>query len=159
MEKNDPKLFPMAYTYPYPRPSVTVDIAVFCKFNSRWKVLLIRRGNPPFEKLWAFPGGFIGMDETLKASAFRELEEETGLKDLVLDQFRAYGDPGRDPRGRTVSVVFYGFTLAEKSAVAGGDDASDARWFDLANPPALAFDHDVILEELKNFLIREKKLQ
>jgi 8-oxo-dGTP diphosphatase len=149
----------MAYTYAYPRPSVTVDIAVFCKFNSRWKVLLIQRGKPPFEKLWALPGGFIGMDETLKASALRELEEETGLKDLVLDQFRAYGDPGRDPRGRTVSVVFYGFALAEKSAVASGDDASDARWLDLANPPALAFDHDVILEELISVLIREKKLQ
>lgn len=149
----------MAYTYAYPRPSVTVDIAVFCKFDSRWKVLLIQRGNPPFEKLWALPGGFIGMDETLKASALRELEEETGLKDLVLEQFRAYGDPGRDPRGRTVSVVFYGFTLPENAHLAAGDDASDARWFDLADPTALAFDHELILEELKSCLTSEKKLQ
>ncbi len=147
----------MAYTYAYPRPSVTVDIAVFCKFDTRWKVLLIERGNPPFEKQWALPGGFIGMEETLISSALRELEEETGLKGLALEQFRAYGDPGRDPRGRTVSVVFYGFTLPEKAAVAGGDDANDARWFDLRQLPDLAFDHHKILDELTGYLTSEKR--
>jgi 8-oxo-dGTP diphosphatase len=138
----------MKYKYEYPRASVTVDIAVFCQFDDAHKVLLIQRGNPPFEGSWALPGGFIEMDEKMVGSAYRELEEETMLKGVGLKQFKTYGDPGRDPRGRTVSVVYYGFTSAENATVRGGDDAKNAEWFALDNLPKLAFDHNLILSEL-----------
>jgi 8-oxo-dGTP diphosphatase len=138
----------MPYTYEYPRPAVTVDSVVFCRFPEHWKVLLIRRGNPPFEDCWALPGGFVEMDEKLVESAGRELEEETGLSGIHLEQFRAYGDPGRDPRGRTVGVIFYGFTPHEASKVTSGDDAAEACWFSINNFPELAFDHGIILTDL-----------
>jgi 8-oxo-dGTP diphosphatase len=138
----------MMYEYKYPRASVTVDIAVFCSFSDGQKVLLIQRGNPPFAESWALPGGFIEMEEKMVDSAKRELKEETGLRDIVLEQFKTYGDPGRDPRGRTVSIVYYGFTTAENSTVRGGDDAKKAEWFPLDRLPELAFDHSLILSEL-----------
>ncbi len=138
----------MPYTYDYPRASVTVDIVVFCKFDKTLKVLLIQRGNPPFKDQWAFPGGFIEMNEILEASAHRELDEETGLRGVEIKQFRTYGDPGRDPRGRTVSVIFYGYVQPENSMVKGGDDAKNAAWFPIDQTPKLAFDHQKILAEL-----------
>ncbi len=138
----------MAYTYEYPRPAVTVDSVVFCRFADGWKVLLIRRGQPPFQGSWALPGGFIEMNETLIESARRELFEETCLSGIHLKQFRAYGDPGRDPRGRTVGVIFYGFTNAENTTAKGGDDAAEARWFGIEHLPVLAFDHGIILHDL-----------
>jgi 8-oxo-dGTP diphosphatase len=145
----------MPYTYDYPRASVTVDIVVFCKFDQIWKVLLIQRGNSPFKDQWAFPGGFIEMDETLAASAHRELEEETGLRGIDLKQFRTYGDPGRDPRGRTVSVIFYGFIQPECAKVKGADDAKEAVWFALDQVCNLAFDHQVILNDLIETIVLE----
>ena len=138
----------MQYKYEYPRASVTVDIAVFCSFGDGQKILLIQRGNPPFEGSWALPGGFIEMDEKMVDSAYRELEEETGLTGVVLEQFKTYGDPGRDPRGRTVSVVYFGFTSRDNAKVKGADDAKDAEWFLLDKLPELAFDHNLILSEL-----------
>ncbi|NCC72129.1 MAG: NUDIX hydrolase [Sphingobacteriia bacterium] len=138
----------MQFTYDYPRASVTVDIAVFCHFADNLKILLIKRGRPPYEGTWALPGGFIEMEETLVQSAYRELAEETGLKDVDLKQFKTYGDPGRDPRGRTISVVFYGFISPKFSFATGGDDASEAEWFSVFNFPPLAFDHPKILNEL-----------
>lgn len=142
----------MPYTYKYPRPSVTVDMVVFSSFGNEWKVLLIRRGHYPFEGQWAFPGGFVEMDEKLVESAERELKEETGLTGIGLKQFRAYGDPGRDPRGRTVSVVFYGFVDEKGSKVKGADDAEEADWFSLNRLPQLAFDHLKILKDLTDML-------
>ena len=142
----------MAYTYNYPRASVTVDIVILCQFENQTKLLLIQRGNEPYKNKWAFPGGFIEMDEMLVESAVRELHEETGLQGVKLQQFRAYGDPGRDPRGRTVSVVFYGFTDIKNSIVAGADDAKNAAWFSLDEIPDMAFDHNLVLDELVGFL-------
>jgi 8-oxo-dGTP diphosphatase len=142
----------MAYTYAYPRASVTVDIAIICKHEGISKILLIQRGNEPFQNRWAFPGGFIEMDETMEESAVRELHEETGLKGVKLHQFRTYGDPGRDPRGRTISVVYYGFTDIKNSIVAGADDAKNAGWFGLEEIPEMAFDHNKILSELLEYL-------
>lgn len=138
----------MPYTYQYPRASVTVDVVVMCRFEHQTKVLLIQRGNEPFKNRWAFPGGFIEMDETLEESAVRELHEETGLQGVSLKQFGVWGDPGRDPRGRTVSVVFYGFTDIKNSIVAGADDAKNAAWFKLNEIPEMAFDHNEILNKL-----------
>jgi len=138
----------MPHTYKYPRPMVTVDIAVFCQFDGELKVLLIQRGKPPYESKWALPGGFIEMDEKVADSAYRELEEETGLTGVSLEQFKTYGDPGRDPRGRTISVVYSGFTSPSNAAVKGADDAKKAQWFSINEIPELAFDHGVILGDL-----------
>ena len=133
------------YTYKYPRPAVTVDAILISKHNS---VLLIQRGGEPFKDKWALPGGFINLDESLEAACHRELEEETGVRVGELTQFKAYGEVDRDPRGRTISVIFYSFP-DEESAPVAGDDAAHARWFPLDELPELAFDHQLILDEFK----------
>ena len=134
----------MSVTYPYPRPAVTVDIIVF-KLGKIAEVLLIERKYPPFENTWAFPGGFVDENEALETAALRELEEETGLKNIDLRQLQTFGDPGRDPRGHTISIVFLGL-LKEDAEFKAGDDASKAKWFDIQNLPDLAFDHKEIVE-------------
>ncbi len=135
----------MSFTYEYPRPALTVDAVIFRRFENEWQVLLIKRGNEPFKGMWAFPGGFVDMDEELIDSAKRELQEETGLTDVDLYQLYAFGTIGRDPRHRTVSVVYWGVAQMENSEVTGGDDAEQARWFPVGNAPGLAFDHHEIL--------------
>ena len=137
----------MPYTYEYPRPAVTADIVLFSRFENRDYLLLILRKHPPFEGCWAFPGGFVEMDETLEASALRELEEETGLKGLALKQFHTYGDPGRDPRHRTITVLFTG-RYDGIPEVTGMDDASEAKWHPVDDIPRLGFDHDIILKDV-----------
>lgn len=137
------------YTYQYPRPSVTVDAILISKQNS---VLLIQRGGEPFKGLWALPGGFIEMDESLEAACHRELEEETGIRVGEIIQFKAYGSVDRDPRGRTISVVFYSFQ-DEESVPTAGDDAANAQWFPIDQLPELAFDHQQILDEFKAEII------
>lgn len=139
------------FVYKYPRPSLTVDAVVFLNDRNETKVLLIKRGNPPFQDSWAFPGGFVDMEETLEQSVVRELEEETKLKDISLRQLKAYSSIDRDPRGRTVSVAFVGITDSTNCKVKGADDASEARWFSLNEIPELAFDHKAILEDAVNF--------
>lgn len=121
---------------------VAVDLVVFTIRDGALQALLIRRGVPPFQDEWALPGGFV-KDETLEAAARRELEEETGLKDVYLEQLCSFGDPGRDPRGRIVSVAY--FALIRPEPVRGATDAAEARWFPAAKPPRLAFDHAAIL--------------
>jgi 8-oxo-dGTP diphosphatase len=132
------------FCYDFPRPSVTVDIFEVTK-ERRPRVLLIQRKRPPFEGAWALPGGFIDMDETLEASARRELEEETGIAVGKLAQIGVFGDPGRDPRGRTISVVYLARVKANQVKAHAADDAAAAEWFPLARPPKLAFDHREIL--------------
>ena len=136
----------MSYTYKYPRPAVTTDAVVFFENNDGWEVLLIRRKNNPFKEMWALPGGFVEMDETLEEGVVRELEEETGLTGIKLEQLHAFSTVDRDPRGRTIGVAFWGFTTKENSTVKGGDDASEAKWFSVNSMPALAFDHREIFE-------------
>jgi len=133
------------YTYKYPRPAVTVDTILISKQNS---VLLIQRSDEPFKGKWALPGGFIELDESLETACHRELEEETGLKVKQLTQFKAYGAVDRDPRGRTISVIFYSFQDEEAIPMAG-DDAANAQWFPLSQLPELAFDHQLIIDEFK----------
>lgn len=137
------------YTYDYPRPALTVDCAIFCKSHGNYYVLLIERANDPYKGYWAFPGGFVDMDEDLETAAYRELKEETGFEKIKLDQFRTYGAVNRDPRGRTVSVVYTGLMeLGELPLVLGDDDAAQAKWIAIKELPALAFDHDVIMKEV-----------
>lgn len=136
-------------TYEHARPALTVDVAVFRGRAGERDVLLVKRGEEPFAGRWALPGGFVEEGETLESAARRELLEETGLDPLGdLDQVGTYGDPGRDPRGWTVSVVFMA-TLGydEIGAVVGGSDAAEAAWYPVDASPGLAFDHDRILAD------------
>ena len=135
----------MAYTYKYPRPAVTADCVVMTR-EAEPKVLLIQRGEQPFKGGWAFPGGFMNMDETTEQCAIRELEEETGLKVSKVNQIGAYSKVERDPRGRTVTVAYLAIVDAP-IAVNGQDDASKAQWFPLSALPELAFDHADIMQD------------
>ena len=134
------------YSYKYPRAALTVDAIVYTKIEKVVKVLLIERGNEPFQYKWALPGGFIEMNETLENACIRELFEETGLKLLKMKQFRTYDAIGRDPRHRTISVV-YTAELKSEEKVKGSDDAVRAAWFPISDLPALAFDHAQILND------------
>lgn len=134
------------YTYNYPRAALTVDAIVFVKEGNSVLVLLIERGHEPFKNKWALPGGFINMDELLETACKRELFEETGLKVDKMTQFKTFDAINRDPRHRTISVVFYS-ELNERQQVNGGDDAARAEWFPVSDLPELAFDHRQILEE------------
>ena len=135
----------MAYTYKYPRPAVTADCIVITK-EAEPKVLLIQRGNEPFKGCWAFPGGFMDMDETTEQCAIRELNEETGLAVTDLQQIGAYSKVDRDPRGRSITVAY--LTIIDAPVeVTGQDDAAKAQWFPLSALPELAFDHDDIMKD------------
>lgn len=133
------------YCYPFPRPAVTVDIACFAERDERTHILLIQRSHDPCAGLWALPGGFVDENEPLHVAAARELEEETELSNIHIEQFGAYGDPGRDPRGHTVTVAYIA-VLPECVDANGADDAADAQWFPIDALPPLAFDHDRIIE-------------
>lgn len=134
------------YTYKYPRVALTVDAIVYVRETGSPRVLLIRRGREPFKNLWALPGGFINPDETLEEACIRELREETGLEVPRMEQFRAYDAIDRDPRHRTISVVFSA-ELKKEAPVKGGDDAERAEWFAVDDLPELGFDHRQILSE------------
>ena len=135
----------MEYTYKYPRPAVTADCVVITK-EAEPKVLLIQRGADPYKGCWAFPGGFMNMDETTEQCAIRELEEETGLKVSTVRQIGAYSKVDRDPRGRTITVAY--LAIIDKPAqVTGQDDAAKAEWFPLSALPELAFDHADIMAD------------
>lgn len=139
------------YSYEFPRPSVTVDIVVVTR-EKQPRVLLIQRKHDPFAGCWAIPGGFIEMDETLEASARRELHEETRVEVGRLSQIGTFGDPGRDPRGRTISVVFLARVHASQVHAQAADDAAAVAWHPLGKLPALAFDHAQILKLVRRQL-------
>ncbi len=126
-----------------PNASVTADVVLFTVREEALQVLLVRRAAPPFRGRWALPGGFVEPGETIEAAARRELEEETGLSDVYLEQLYTFGDPGRDPRGRTVTVAYY--ALIRPAPPRAASDAAEAAWFPADRPPRLAFDHDDIL--------------
>lgn len=134
------------YVYDWPRPMVTADALVFSLFRGRARVLLVNRKYDPFKGHWAVPGGFIEMDEELGDAAARELAEETGLTGVPMEQMQAFGTVGRDPRGRQITVVFMGIIQQGANNVQGGDDAAEARWFDIdALPSNIAFDHAEVI--------------
>ncbi len=140
----------LKYSYKYPHPAVTADCVIFGFDGVSIKVLLVQRGIEPFKGAWAFPGGFMKMDETAEECAKRELEEETGLKDITVEQFHTFSAVGRDPRERVITIAHY--ALVRISEVKGGDDAANARWFAYDEIPSLAFDHDQILRMAVNRL-------
>ena len=133
----------LKYSYKYPRPAVTTDCVIFGFDDDGLSVLLIQRGAEPYKDFWAFPGGFLNMDEDAESGARRELMEETGFIADTIVQFGAFSAVDRDPRGRVITIAFY--ALVKTGKVEGGDDAADARWFPINQIPALAFDHEDIL--------------
>jgi len=139
----------MKYCYAYPRPAVTADIVLVKRIDDQYWILLIQRKYPPFEGMWALPGGFMNMDETLEDAAVRELSEETGITGVHLEQFHTYSNVNRDPRHRTITTVFIGYADYNTSQPEAGDDAAKANWFALNDLPALAFDHGLVMEMLK----------
>jgi 8-oxo-dGTP diphosphatase len=114
-------------------------------------VLLVRRKNEPFRGMWCFPGGFVDPDEKILDGALRELQEETGITNVTVQEFGTYGDPGRDPRGRTVTVV-YRTHPTERPEVKAGDDAAECGWFSINKLPLMAFDHAKIAEDFRRCL-------
>ena len=133
----------MKYCYKYPHPSVTTDCVIFGFDGNQLQVLLIERGIEPYKGRWAFPGGFLNMEESAEEGALRELKEETGLTGAYIEQFHTFTDPNRDPRERVITIAYY--ALVRIQEVKGGDDAAKAQWFALDEVPQLAFDHDLIL--------------
>ena len=133
------------YSYRYPRPAVTADCVIFGFDGTSLQVLLIERGNEPYKGKWAFPGGFVNEDESCEQGALRELQEETGLTNVSVEQFHTFSNPNRDPRTRVITVAYY--ALVSIQDVQGADDAARAAWFALDDVPPLAFDHDAILRE------------
>lgn len=138
------------YCYKYPHPSVTTDCVIFGFDGARLMVLLIQRGMEPYKGQWAFPGGFLEMEESAEEGALRELREETGLRGAYIRQFHTFTAPQRDPRERVITIAYY--ALVRMQDVKGGDDAADARWFALTEVPQLAFDHDQILRKAEQAL-------
>lgn len=133
------------YYYEYPRPALTADCVIFGFDGKSLKLLLIERGVEPYKSYWALPGGFMKMDETIVECARRELFEETGVKNVYLEQFRVFSKTDRDPRGRVVTVAFIALVRPSDYRVVGGDDAVSAYWFDISQLPPLAFDHREIV--------------
>ena len=138
------------YAYQYPRASVTADAVLFAEKDGQMNVLLIQRGNDPYKGYWAFPGGFLNMDETVARCAERELEEETGIVLTGMQLVGIYSDVERDPRGRVITTAYTAMTTMPEATAA--DDAAAAKWWSLNALPKLAFDHDKILADAKKVL-------
>jgi 8-oxo-dGTP diphosphatase len=136
------------FTYDYPRPALTVDLVILTR-AARPRVLLIRRKSPPFAARWALPGGFVDENEPLERAARRELEEETGVSVTEIEQLYTFGDPGRDPRGWTVSVAYLAWVKWREVKPRAADDAAEVGWFALGRLPPLAFDHALILKRAR----------
>ena len=140
------------YNYEYPRPALTVDCIIFGFEDNTLKVLLVERGSEPFAGQWAFPGGFVEIDETVENAAKRELEEETGMQNTYMEQLFTFSKVDRDPRGRVVSVAYYALVKPAAHEVKAASDAKNARWFAEDELPDLAFDHADIFDLARNRL-------
>ena len=148
----------MPFTYNYPRPALTVDCVVFgfdadsAQTVEGIQVLLIQRNLAPYAGQWSLPGGFVQIEESVDAAALRELQEETGVNDIFLEQLYTFGALGRDPRERVVSVAYYALINLQAHPLQAATDASAARWFSLAKIPSLGFDHAEILAKASDRL-------
>jgi len=136
----------------YERPSVTVDVLMMRLRQRDLEILLSKRRAWPYEDMWAIPGGFVMMNESLEAAAKRELQEETGVQDVYLEQLYTFGDPARDPRTRVITVVYFALLDSERLHVRAATDATDVGWFSVYNLPPLAFDHQQIITYALNRL-------
>ena len=134
------------HTYDYPRPAVTVDVVCFRDSFASNHIGLVRRGAGPFKDDWALPGGFINLDESLEEGARRELEEETGVADVYLEQLYTFGEPDRDPRERVITVAWYALVPTDEIDIKAGSDAEGVSWIGMQDLPELAFDHQDILD-------------
>lgn len=130
----------------YDRPSVTVDLVIFTLLQKALHVLLVKRRQQPFAGMWALPGGFVRMDESLEDAARRELREESGVEDVYLEQLYTFGAPRRDPRTRVITVAYFALARAERQRLRAATDTTAVNWFPAYEPPALAFDHRQILD-------------
>ena len=143
----------MTYTYKYPKPSVTVDCVVFGLDDAqKLKLMLIQRKNEPFQDQWAFPGGFVDLDESIDVAAARELKEETGIKNVFLEQLYTFGEVNRDPRDRVITIAYYALVNISEYIIQAKSDAKNAKWFPVEQLPPLAFDHKHILKVAKRRL-------
>lgn len=147
----------MPYTYQYPHPAVTTDVVLFTIRDERLELLLIRRAGEPYRDHWALPGGFVDIDEDMDACALRELEEETGVTGVYLEQLYTFGAPGRDPRERVISVAYYALVPPDRVNIRAASDARAVAWFQLGRLPRLAFDHEQIVSMAHQRLV--SKLQ
>ena len=136
----------MPYTYQYARPALTVDCVIFGFDGERMQILFIKRGCAPFQGDWALPGGFVNVNESLDCAAQRELQEETGLTNVFLEQLYSFGQLGRDPRERVVSVAYFALVNRFSHTLLAATDATDAKWFSMQELPKLAFDHEQIVD-------------
>jgi 8-oxo-dGTP diphosphatase len=136
----------MTYSYEHPHPAVTTDVVIFTIRQGALKALLIRRAAEPFRGEWALPGGFVQLDESLEEGARRELEEETGVKGVYLEQLYTFGAPDRDPRERVITVAYYALIPTDRMAIRAASDAEGIGWFGMDELPELAFDHQAILD-------------
>ena len=136
---------PGPYCYPHPHPAVTTDIVVFAIREQELQLLLIRRRNDPYCGMWALPGGFLEIEESIETCAKRELQEETGLHHLYLEQLCTFGRPDRDPRERVISVAYFALVSPDSPEPRAGDDAAELAWFPITELPSLAFDHQEII--------------
>jgi len=134
------------YHYPYPHPAVTSDVVIFTIRDKQLKVLLIKRAGEPYKGAWALPGGFIKMDEDLETGARRELAEETGVKDVYLEQLYTFGAVDRDPRERVITVAYYALIPSHHIVLQAASDAEAVGWFSFDELPKLAFDHRQIVD-------------
>ena len=130
----------------FERPSVTTDLVIFTIKNNSLKALLVKRDVEPFKNKWALPGGFVRIEESLEDSAKRELFEETGVKNVYLEQLYSFGNPKRDPRGRVITISYFALINSEKVKLKASTDVSEAKWFSVSKIPSLAFDHKDILD-------------
>lgn len=140
------------FQYQYAHPAVTVDIVVFSIRDEQLKLLLIRRALAPFRGQWALPGGFVQMEEDLEQAARRELQEETGVTDIFLEQLFSYGNPDRDPRERVISITYFALIPSDRIVLQAATDAEEADWFALDRLPQLAFDHATIVADAQQRL-------
>ena len=141
------------FCYPYPHPAVTTDVSLFTIRHRQLQVLLIRRGSAPFQGIWALPGGFLGIDEDLESCAKRELREETGISGVYLEQLYTFGQPGRDPRERVISVAYYALSRSDRLSLRAASDAQETGWFPTESLPDLAFDHADIIRLAQQRLV------
>jgi 8-oxo-dGTP diphosphatase len=136
----------MAHCYEYPRPALTVDCVVFGFDEGDLKILLIQRDLEPFAGKWALPGGFVRVEESLDEAALRELQEETGVSKVYLEQLYTFGEPKRDPRERVITAAYYALVKLSNHRIKAATDARNAAWFSICDMPRVAFDHEEIIE-------------